>query len=183
VLHLGLPRRLERGQIGIAEAAFERGDLDGLAAHRARLAVVGDIAHVSPRSGFDTGCQPLEYPQPFASRRSLTANLPLEDLVMAVDRYVKTILTIIALELFWIGIKDTAPPVIAQAALTPVVIRGIQLPPRSEEYLPVGIVGQPLRVDTVRPVKIEADRPIKIEADRALKVENVGYTPSKNPGE
>jgi hypothetical protein len=35
----------------------------------------------------------------------------------------------------------------------------------------------------VRPVKIEADRPIKIEADRALKVENVGYTPSKNPGE
>jgi len=47
----------------------------------------------------------------------------------------------------------------------------------------VGVVGQPVRVDTVRPVKIEADRPIKIEADRALKVENVGYTPSKNPGE
>ena len=100
---------------------------------------------------------------------------------MAVDRYVKIVLTIIALELFWIGIKDMAPPVAAQAALTPVVIRGIQL--RAEEYLPVGIVGQPLRVDTVRPVKIEADRPIKIEADRALKVENVGYTPAKNPGE
>jgi hypothetical protein len=102
---------------------------------------------------------------------------------MAVDRYVKTILTIIALELFWIGVKDLGTAVTAQAALTPVVIRGIQLPPRSEEYLPVGVVGQPLRVDTVRPVKIEADRPIKIEADRALKVENVGYTPSKNPGE
>ena len=102
---------------------------------------------------------------------------------MTADRYVKTVLTIIALELFWIGVRDTAPSVAAQAALTPVVIRGIQLAPRSEEYLPVGIIGQPLRVDTVRPVKIEADRPIKIEADRALKVENVGYTPAKNPGE
>jgi hypothetical protein len=104
---------------------------------------------------------------------------------MTVDRYVKTILTIIALELFWIGIKDTATPVVAQAqpALTQVVIRGIQLPPRSEEYLPVGIVGQPVRIDAVRPIKIEADRPIKIEADRALKVENIGYTPAKNPGE
>jgi hypothetical protein len=29
---------------------------------------------------------------------------------MAVDRFVKTILTIIALELFWIGIKDMATP-------------------------------------------------------------------------
>ena len=43
---------------------------------------------------------------------------------MAVDRYVKTVLTIIALELFWIGVKDLATPVTAQAALTPVVIRG-----------------------------------------------------------
>lgn len=102
---------------------------------------------------------------------------------MAVDRYVKTVLTIIALELFWIGVKDLAPPVTAQSQLTPVVIRGIQLAPRSEEYLPVGIVGQPVRIDAVRPIKIEADRPIKIEADRALKVENIGYTPAKNPGE
>jgi hypothetical protein len=102
---------------------------------------------------------------------------------MTVDRYVKTVLTIIALELFWIGIKDTATPVAAQAQLTGVVIRGIQLPPRSEEYLPVGIVGQPVRIDAVRPIKIESDRPLKIEADRALKVENVGYTPSRNPGE
>ncbi len=102
---------------------------------------------------------------------------------MAVDRYVKTVLTIIALELFWIGVKDMATPVTAQAALTPVVIRGVQLPTGSNEYLPVGIVGQPVRIDAVRPIKIEADRPIKIEADRALKVENIGYTPAKNPGE
>jgi hypothetical protein len=102
---------------------------------------------------------------------------------MAVDRYVKTILTIIALELFWIGIKDAAPPVEAQAAPTAVVIRGIQISPTSNEYLPVGVVGQPVRVDVTRPVKIETDRPIKIEADRALKVENVGYTPAPKPGE
>ena len=108
---------------------------------------------------------------------------------MAVDRYVKAVLTIIALELFWIGIKDTAPPVAAQAQAqapalpTQVVIRGIQIPAASNEYLPVGIVGQPVRVDVTRPVKIETDRPIKIEADRALKVENVGYNPAPKPGE
>jgi hypothetical protein len=94
---------------------------------------------------------------------------------MAVDRFVKTILTIIALELFWIGLKDTAPPVAAQAQLTPVVIRSIQIPAGSNDYLPVGVVGQPVRVDVQRPVKIESDQP--------LKVENVGYAPTKSPGE
>ena len=34
---------------------------------------------------------------------------------MHIDRYVKVVLTVIAIELFWIGIKDTAPPVSAQA--------------------------------------------------------------------
>jgi hypothetical protein len=104
---------------------------------------------------------------------------------MAVDRYVKAVLTIIALELFWIGVKDVAPPVAAQAQAqpTPVVIRGIQIAPSSNEYLPVGVVGQPVRVDVPRAVKIETDRPIKIEADRALKVENIGYVPAPKPGE
>ena len=102
---------------------------------------------------------------------------------MAVDRYVKVVLTIIALELFWIGVKDVAPPVAAQAqpTPTPVVIRGIQLAPASNEYLPVGIIGQPLRVDLPRAVRIEG--PIKIEADTPIKVENVGYTPAPKPGE
>lgn len=94
---------------------------------------------------------------------------------MAVDRFVKTILTIIALELFWIGIKDTATPVVAQGQLTPVIIRGVQLPAGSNDYLPVGVVGQPLRVGVTGPVKVESDRP--------LRVENIGYAPSKNPGE
>ena len=94
---------------------------------------------------------------------------------MAVDRFVKIILTIIALELFWIGLKDTATPVVAQGQLTPVIIRGVQLPAGSNDYLPVGVVGQPVRVGVTGAVKVETDRP--------LKVENIGYTPSKNPGE
>ena len=94
---------------------------------------------------------------------------------MPVDRFVKTVLTIIALELFWIGIKDTAPAVSAQAQLTPVVIRAIQIPAGSSEYLPVGVVGQPVRVDLQRPIRIDSEQPIKVE--------NVGYTPAKNPGE
>ena len=94
---------------------------------------------------------------------------------MAVDRFVKTILTIIALELFWIGIKDTATPVVAQGQLTPVIIRGVQMPAGSNDYLPVGVVGQPVRVGVTGTVAITSDRP--------LKVENVGYTPAKNPGE
>ena len=104
---------------------------------------------------------------------------------MAVDRYVKIVLTIIALELFWIGVKDVAPPVAAQAQAQPtqVIIRGIQIPSGSNEYLPVGVVGQPLRVDVPRPVKVETDRPLKIETDRPLKVENVGYIPAPKPGE
>ena len=94
---------------------------------------------------------------------------------MAVDRFVKTILTIIALELFWIGIKDTATPVVAQGQLTPVIIRGVQMPAGSNDYLPVGVVGQPVRVGVTGTVAIASDRP--------LKVENVGYMPAKNPAE
>ena len=40
-----------------------------------------------------------------------------------------------------------------------------------------------MRIDATRPLKIEADRPIKVETERPLKVENVGFTPTKKPGE
>ena len=46
----------------------------------------------------------------------------------------------------------------AQPAPTQVVIRGIQLPAASNEYLPVGVVGQPVRVDVPRPGQ-DRDRP------------------------
>jgi hypothetical protein len=109
---------------------------------------------------------------------------------MAVDRYVKIVLTIIALELFWIGIKDTAPPVAAQAqapapaAATPVIIRGIQIAPNSNDYLPVGIVGQPVRVEVAgQPVRVDVGQPVKVEADRALPVQAIPYTPTNRPGQ
>lgn len=122
---------------------------------------------------------------------------------MTADRYLRIILTVIAVELLWIGVKSAAPPVSAQAAPTPVVIKAIELDTASAAFLPVAVVGsyrqvppgiriiQPLttRVDGIalapadRPLKIEMDRPVKIEADRPLKVENVGYTPGQKPGE
>src|SRR5574341_995586 len=122
---------------------------------------------------------------------------------MTTDRYLKIILTIIAVELLWLGVKDTAPSVAAQAAATPVVIKAIEID-GGGQFLPVAIVGsyrqvppgtnrviQPLttRVDGIamgaadRPLKVETDRPLKIEADRPLKVENVGYTPGQKPGD
>ena len=127
---------------------------------------------------------------------------------MAADRYLKVILTIIAIELLWIGVRNVAPPVAAQAAAQSaaqddamrVVITGVNIDRPGDAYLPVAIVGnyrqlppgraqrdmQPLtaRIDsTLQPVRITSDRPLKIEADRPLKVENVGYTPGQRPGE
>jgi hypothetical protein len=119
------------------------------------------------------------------------------------DRYLKIILTIIAVELLWIGLKSTAVPVAAQADATPVVIRGIEIDGAGGAFLPVAVVGSyrdaPRGVRTIeklttrvegitmgagdRALKIETDRPLKIESDRPLKVENVNYTPSQRPGE
>ena len=99
---------------------------------------------------------------------------------MSADRYLRVILTIVAVELAWIGIKDSAPPVLAQPAPTAVVITGIEL--RGEaSYLPVGVVGGfrqiPIPMQrALEPlaVKVEADRPLKVEADRPLRIESVG---------
>jgi hypothetical protein len=120
------------------------------------------------------------------------------------DRYLKIVLTVIALELFWIGLKDFAAPVSAQQPEgTRVVITGIDIAPggASRGALPVMVraTDAPLRIQSDRPLKIEADRAlkieadrpvvvhmdraIKIEADRPIKVENVGYTPAQRPGE
>ena len=66
---------------------------------------------------------------------------------MSADRYLKVILTIIALELGWIGLTLSAPPVSAQAQAepTPVIISGVQLRDRAD-FLPVGVLGQPRAV-------------------------------------
>jgi hypothetical protein len=116
---------------------------------------------------------------------------------MTGDRYLKGILTIIALELLWLGVSHGTPAASAQGAVTPVIIRGIQLDgPSTTGFLPVGIVGtyrqipgvasatlEPPRIRIDGPVAIESARPIKIEADSPIRVESVPYTPSVRPGE
>jgi hypothetical protein len=115
---------------------------------------------------------------------------------MKTDRYLRIILTIIAVELLWIGLKDMAPAVAAQAEPTRVIIASVD-----GGSLPVALAGQtsnagrnPLRpiqigisgdvsIQARTPLKIEADRPLKIEADRPLPVESVPYTPGARPGE
>lgn len=123
------------------------------------------------------------------------------------ERYLKVILTVIALELGWIAINQSTSPVQAQAnaSPTPVIIRGINISGAPPELLPVAVAGQlrqvpaavatqlqrvevqvpdPVNMRAIAPVKIESDRPIQIEAGRApLKVEITPYTPAQKPGE
>jgi hypothetical protein len=122
------------------------------------------------------------------------------------DRYLKAILTVIALELLWLGVKDLGTPVNAQVNrdATPVVIRGvegdlpiviqgIQMRGRMPGALPIygATGGEPVAVSAPTPLPIEAPRPIpimgsvplRIQADRPIPVTNVGYTPSQRPGE
>ncbi len=108
------------------------------------------------------------------------------------DRYLKVVLTVIAIELAWLGVKDVGTPVAAQAntAPTPVVIRAIEMNGIRNNALPIYAV-EPVEVTATRPLQIAASRPIpivgsvplKIEVDRPIPVENVGYTPGRKPGE
>ena len=116
------------------------------------------------------------------------------------DRYLKIILTVIALELGWMALKDTAVQVSAQQnQFTPVVIRGIELPCQSgpvnckEELLPVSIMrannplrvtaDTPLQVDARGIVRIRADQPMLVETgDRPLLIQSVPATSAPRPG-
>ena len=105
------------------------------------------------------------------------------------DRYLRFILTVIAIELLWLGLKDLAPSVAAQAqpraaAPAPVVITGIRLDDRNQDALPVSAIGNvtvQLVPQTV--VRIRADQPLKVEADRPLPVRQEDYAPRVRPGE
>jgi hypothetical protein len=125
---------------------------------------------------------------------------------MHIDRYVKIVLTIIAVELLWIGLKDGAPAVVAQAQPQGVVIRGIDISGPEAGFLPVAVVGsyrripaasreavdrltteitadRPINVETNRPLDVTVQGTVRVTAERPLRVENVPYTPSKGPGE
>jgi hypothetical protein len=98
------------------------------------------------------------------------------------DRYLRIVLTVIALELAWIGIKDTVvTPVAAQQSVTPVIIRGFDPQPGMAAYLPVAVAGevrnrpgnlQPLRalVDAERPVRVDIPAPITARVPDAIRL-------------
>lgn len=123
------------------------------------------------------------------------------------DRYLKIILTVIAIELGWLGVKDIAVPVSAQQTqqnqqtqqLTPVVIRGIDLPCAGntincrETSLPVSVtrttapmritVDTPLPVDARGTVRIRQDQAIVVETgDRPLLIQSVPPSAAPRPG-
>jgi hypothetical protein len=102
------------------------------------------------------------------------------------DRYLKIILTVIAIELGWLGVKDVAVPVSAQQSqqaqqspqLTPVVIRGIDLPCVGnavncrEAFLPVSVTrAVPMRVTADAPLPVDARGVVRIRQDQAIIVE------------
>ena len=126
---------------------------------------------------------------------------------MAADRYLKGILTVIAIELGYLAVIHTATPVTAQQQATPVVITGIELG-SARNMIPVGVLGevgigaggsntggvalrpldvaidsaaQPVRVAVPLPLEVHHATPIRIEADRPIRVENVGYVGTPTP--
>jgi hypothetical protein len=123
---------------------------------------------------------------------------------MSRDRYLTIVLTVIAVELGWLGVKDLAIPVSAQQNQpnqqpTSVVIRGVDLPcPGNaincrETSLPVSItrttapvrvtVDAPLPVDARGTVRIRQDQAIVVETgERPLLIQSVPPTSAPRPG-
>jgi hypothetical protein len=121
---------------------------------------------------------------------------------MPADRYLKLILTVIAIELGWLAIQGSAVPVAAQrgAVGQAVIIKGIDLMPR--ETLPVSVIntngslpvtltgnnsvvpimsGRPLQIE--QPLIVQAERPLPVETgQRPLSVQVVQGAPSTRPG-
>jgi hypothetical protein len=121
------------------------------------------------------------------------------------DRYLRIVLTVIALELGWIALKDAAVNVSAQKQpsqqATSVVIRGIDLPCQGaannancrETTLPVSVnranvpmrvtVDAPLPVDARGTIRIRQDQPLLVETgDRPLLIQSVPPSAAPRPG-
>jgi magnesium-transporting ATPase (P-type) len=124
---------------------------------------------------------------------------------MPADRYLKAVLTVIALELGWLAINGASVPLSAQRgpAPQPVVIRGIDLAGANvPNTLPVTLTGNNalvpvtltssntvVRVMTDRPLQIEQplivhnDRPLVVETgSRPLLIQSTPATSSARPG-
>jgi hypothetical protein len=117
---------------------------------------------------------------------------------MRQDRYLRIILTIIAVELLWIGAREWAPSVEAQARPEPlrVIIAGVEIEGVEGGFLPVGVVGSyraipPRAAPTLSPFTTRMDgvvtlaprTTVQVEADRPLPVQQSDYTPRRRPGE
>jgi hypothetical protein len=91
------------------------------------------------------------------------------------DRFLKFVLTVIALELLWIGVSQSRPVSAQTSPSEPmaVVITGIRLNP-NDPMLPVQVMG----IVTTQP-----SGPVKVEADRPLPVTVTGGKPTRMPGE
>lgn len=123
---------------------------------------------------------------------------------MTADRYVKAVLTVIAVELGWLALASVGQPVAAQAqpAPTRVVITGIELGTNRLTYLPIGIAGgvnhsqvqqpatlridtsqQPLRVDLPSPIDVRTVGGVQIEpGQRPIKTEAMPFVAQPRPG-
>jgi hypothetical protein len=114
---------------------------------------------------------------------------------MSADRYLKIVLTIIALELGWLAVKDSAVQVSAQQVQqpTPVIIRGVEIGPTNEMTLPVTLMrtNAPIRVTAAQPIPIEAPAPIRVQEAqpivvetraRPLLIQSVPAVPAPRPG-
>ena len=81
---------------------------------------------------------------------------------MSANRYLNTVLTIIAVELGWLTISHVGVPVSAQQAPTRVVITGVEL--NSDELLPVVLrrVDVPIRIDPTQPLRLAEPVTVRI---------------------
>jgi hypothetical protein len=127
----------------------------------------------------------------------MARDLPRSGGFMRVDNYTRAVLTVIALCLIYLCARETAPPALAQAGATRVVITGVDFERGGTPgVLPVGVVGemrmagqtftalpiQPVRMRAAEPLEIYAPRPIKVEAEEPLLVRAVKDPGSQRPG-
>jgi hypothetical protein len=107
---------------------------------------------------------------------------PAKEESMRANRYLNVVLTVIAIELGWIGLAHLGTPVSAQQTPTQVVITGVQMPQtdtvpitvrgidlrNTSELLPVGLSNQPIKVEIDRPLRIVEPVTVRIPVTSSL---------------
>ena len=99
---------------------------------------------------------------------------------MRADRYLKFILTVIALELLWLGLNEAAPRVGAQQKSEPmaVVITGIRVGGQEYTTLPVALtgsvrpnsIGGHRELPNLQPASIRVSDPVQLDMRQPLTV-------------